>query len=70
MPTVVKLRRADSTGYTFARKNAHCYSDKAELPQVGIFFCTQFPSLGIFINKKVGNRKRLRQPSIQLLKRI
>ena len=30
---------------------------KAELPQVGIFFCTQFPSLGIFINKKVGNRK-------------
>ena len=30
---------------------------KAELSLVGIFFCTQFPSLGIFINKKVGNQK-------------
>ena len=30
---------------------------KAELPQVGIFFRNQFPSLGIFINKKVGFRK-------------
>ena len=30
---------------------------KAELPQEGILFCTQFPSLGIFINKKVGFRK-------------
>ena len=27
---------------------------KAELPQVGILFGTQFPSLGIFISKKVG----------------
>ena len=27
---------------------------KAELLQVGILFGTQFPSLGIFINKKVG----------------
>ena len=27
---------------------------KAELPQEGNLFCTQFPSLGIFINKKVG----------------
>ena len=31
---------------------------KAELPQVGIFFRTQFPSLGIFINKKVGFQKK------------
>ena len=36
--------------------------DKAELLQVGIFLethfsPTQFPTLGIFINKKVGNRK-------------
>ena len=31
---------------------------KAELLQVAIFFRTQFPSLGIFINKKVGNRKK------------
>ena len=31
--------------------------NKAELPQEGILFCTQFPSLGIFINKKVGFRK-------------
>ena len=30
---------------------------KAEFPLEGILFCTQFPSLGIFINKKVGNRK-------------
>ena len=30
---------------------------KAELPQEGISFHTQFPSLGIFINKKVGFRK-------------
>ena len=28
--------------------------NKAELPQVGILFGTQFPSLGIFISKKVG----------------
>jgi hypothetical protein len=27
---------------------------KAELSQVGILFGTQFSSLGIFINKKVG----------------
>jgi hypothetical protein len=30
---------------------------KAELPEEGILFRTQFPSLGIFINKKVGFRK-------------
>ena len=30
---------------------------KAELPQEVILFRTQFPSLGIFINKKVGFRK-------------
>ena len=30
---------------------------KAELLQVGILFGTQFSSLGIFINKKVGFRK-------------
>jgi hypothetical protein len=30
---------------------------KAELPQEGILFRTQFPSLGIFNNKKVGFRK-------------
>ena len=33
------------------------YFTKAELPQQGIFFRTQFPSMGIFINKKVGFRK-------------
>ena len=33
------------------------FSTKAELPLEGIIFRTQFPSLGIFINKKVGNRK-------------
>ena len=32
-------------------------SSKAELSQEGILFCTQFPSLGIFINKKVAFRK-------------
>ena len=30
---------------------------KAELQQVDIVFGTQFPSLGFFINKKVGNKK-------------
>ena len=30
---------------------------KAELPLESIFFPTQFPSLGIFIDKKVGNRQ-------------
>ena len=30
-------------------------ANKVELPLEGIFFCTQFPSLEIFINKKVGN---------------
>ena len=30
---------------------------KAELLQEGILFCTQFPSLGIFVSKKVGNQK-------------
>ena len=40
---------------------------KAELLQVGIFFHTQFSSLGIFINKEVGNqKKKLRSPSIKL----
>ena len=34
------------------------YIIKAELPQEGILFRTQFPSLGIFINKKVGNQKK------------
>ena len=29
-----------------------CLSNKAELPQEGILFRTQFPSLGIFINQK------------------
>ena len=33
--------------------NKH-FCTKAELPQVGILFVTQFPSLGIFISKKVG----------------
>ena len=33
------------------------FFSKAELPQVGIFFHTQFPSLGIFICKKFGFRK-------------
>ena len=36
----------------------HLISSKAELPQEGILFCTQFPSLGIFINKKVGFRTK------------
>ena len=31
---------------------------KAELLLEGTFFPTQFPSLGIFINKKVGNQQK------------
>ena len=33
------------------------FYSKAELLKAGIFFSAQFPSLGIFINKEVGNRK-------------
>ena len=44
-------------------------STKAELPQEGILFGTQFPSLGIFISKML-NFEKLRPPSIQLLKVI
>ena len=33
------------------------YVTKAELPQEGILFRTQLPSLGIFINTKVGFQK-------------
>ena len=39
------------------RSNIDMYS-KAELSQVSILFCTQFPSLGILINKKVGFWKK------------
>ena len=38
---------------------------KVELTEVGILFHTQFPSLEIFIKKKVGFRKNyVRPPSI------
>ena len=37
--------------------NPFTHPTKAELPQEGILFRTQFPSLRIFINKKVGFRK-------------
>ena len=40
---------------------------KAELPQEGFFFRTQFPSLGIFINKKSWKSKKLRPPEGQLI---
>jgi hypothetical protein len=43
---------------------------KAELPLESIFFPTQFPSLGIFIDKKSWKSAKLRPPSIQLLKLI
>ena len=42
------------TGILFLQ---NLFTVKAELPQEGILFRTQFPSLGIFISKKVGNRK-------------
>ena len=32
-------------------------TNKAELPEEGILFCTQFPFLGIFVNRKVGFQK-------------
>ena len=41
----------------FSKKKGFKGFFKAELPQVCNFFHTQFPSLGIFINKKVGNWK-------------
>ena len=42
-----------------ARCVARCIT-KVELPQESILFRTQFPSLEIFIGKKVGNQKKLR----------
>jgi hypothetical protein len=33
------------------------FHNKAELSQEGISFCTQFPSLGVLINKKLENEK-------------
>jgi hypothetical protein len=38
-------------------------SAKAELPKEGILFHTQSPSLGIFIDKKVGFRKNSGHPA-------
>ena len=54
----------------YLRTSKHHKSCKAELLQEGILFCTQFPSLGIFTNKKSCISKKLRPPSIQLLKLI
>ena len=48
------IRSPRFSGPTF---NSPCRISKAELPQEGILFHTQFPSLGIFINKKVGFQK-------------
>ena len=51
-------RRGRSTGNCTRFSNTilqNLFTVKAELPQEGILFHTQFPSLGIFVNKKVGN---------------
>ena len=42
---------------SFSKKITLISSTKTELLQEGILFRTQFPSLGIFINEKVGNPK-------------
>ena len=42
-------------------------STKAELLQEVILFCTQFPSQGIFINKKVAISKKIRPPKVPIL---
>ena len=47
---------SDSIKFISSEKATN-FCNKAELPLEGISFCTQFPSLGIFINKKVGFRK-------------
>ena len=56
------MRKTDQYNYR--------YFFKAELPQEGILFRAQFPSLGIFNNKKSWISKKLRPPIIQLLKLI
>ena len=43
---------------------------KAELPQESILFCTQFPSLFIFVHKKSSISKKRKPSSIRLLKLI
>ena len=42
---------------SFSKKITLISSTKTELLQEGILFRTQFPSLGIFINEKVGFQK-------------
>ena len=42
---------------TQVRINTMGMGIKAELPREGILFCTQFPPLGIFLNKKVEFQK-------------
>ena len=54
------MRKTDQYNYR--------YFFKAELPQEGILFRTHFPSLGIFVNKKVGNQKNNTTFIISVLK--
>ena len=54
---IAKCSSLDSATSFYLMAWTFAYSDKAELPQVGILFRTQFPSLVIFINKKVGFQK-------------
>ena len=53
---VNKFREAEKFVF-ISEQSVQFSSYKAELPKEGILFHTQFPSLGIFINKKVGFRK-------------
>ena len=45
-------------------------SANAEFAEEGTFFANRFPSLRTFVNKKSWNLKKIRPPSIQLLKLI
>ena len=57
-PVVPLSRDNDGTSVHLSQKVALSRpvgNTKAKSPQVGISFRTQFPSLGIFINKNVGN---------------
>ena len=53
-----------------SEQSVQFFSYKAESPKEGILFHTQFPSLGIFINRKSWKSKKLRPLSTQLSKLI
>ena len=53
-----KMKKIGRIFQNFVTFQDYVIFTKAELSQGGAFLCTQFPSLGIFTNKKVGFPKK------------